>query len=150
MPLAFILVVMVSLLGGWYSTTVHNEQQEVKLTSEAQAIASNMLSYQKLINDYVRHLNDVDQVANYSRFLSFSGDAADYIAACDAAGYSPGTMSWFKGPMPGVIARIEYGKLYMYYQPNSTANATQRGVQAELLRLTRGSYGVGKSVQSGS
>jgi len=146
MPIAIILVAMVTLLGGWYSSERMTQQNEAKLTSEAQAIAANMLSYQRYINDYVKYKDPAGDVPNYHHFQTFNGDAQDFIAQADAAGRAPGTMTWFKGPMPGVSAQINAGRLVLHYAPTSSANASQRGVQAELLRMTRGSYGVGKTV----
>lgn len=148
MPIAFILVAMLTLSTGWYATSLRTDQAETKRVSEAQSVASNMMAYQKLINAYARYTNELGEPVNAARFNAFNGDARDFIAQSDAAGGSPGIMTWFKGPMPGVSAVIENGTVFLYYNPTSTAHATQRGVQSELVRLTQGSYGVGKAVNT--
>lgn len=149
MPLAFILVVMIALMSSFWQSETSAAQAEVKLTSEAQAVAANMLAYQQYINNYVSYRNAAGQTPNRARYQSFHGNALELISAADAAGDKPeNVMTWFKGPMPGVTGVIEAGELHLYYKPISSAHASQRGVQAELLRITKGSFGVGKSTLS--
>jgi len=146
MPIAFILVLMALLLGGWYQTHNYEQQHEATLKSEAGAVATNMLAYKDWINRVVKHQNAEGQLPHYERFRTFQGDASEFIRQARARGYVPEAMTWFKGPMPGVSAWIDHGKVYLYYNPTSSAHASQRGVQSELLALTNGSYGVGKAV----
>jgi len=146
MPLAFFIVLAATLVGSWYQMENYEHQRVLTLKSEAGAVASNMLSYKDWINRIVKYQVPGGSRPNYANFQTWQGDAETFIDLARSNGNIPATMSWFKGPMPGVSAWIDHGKVYLYYAPLSSAHVTQQGVQAELLKLTNGSYGVGKAL----
>jgi len=150
MPIAFIIVLMAILLGGWYQSYNYEQRQEATLKSEASAIATNMLAYKDWINKVVKYQNDAGQLPYYERFRNFQGDAEYFMFLIQgqSGGEMPQMMTWFNGPMPGVSAYLDRGKIFLYYNPTSSAHASQRGVQSELLALTNGSFGVGKAIPS--
>lgn len=143
MPIAFIFVIMITLLTGWHDFESSTREKELILDVEASAVANNMASYRDQIVSYARFINASNLPVNQTAFMSFTGDAQTFIATVKAAGNQPLTMTWFPGPMPGVSCQLSAGVITMSYNPPSLASASKRGVQAALLRITKESASVG-------
>ncbi len=146
MPIAFILVAMITSLTIWMSGENRNAQIEEQRVAEAQYVATNMISYQSLILAYANLTDANGALVNKTRFAAANGDAANFIAACDAVGAKPNVMGWWPGPRPGVKAQI-VNKLIIveYFQPDDRY-PTQRGVQAELFRFAGSTSLTGRSL----
>ena len=145
MPIAFVLVAMVTLFSGWYEHNVLATGKERQLRMEAKAVASNIINYRQQIQEYAQYLDAGGNASNWALFIGYSGDASGFIQQAKAAGRIPATMSWFPGPMAGVTGYIQNGVLTVSYVQPSAAYASQAGVQTELLNYSNGSYTVGRA-----
>lgn len=145
MPLAFILVAMISLFYGSIHMRNVEETERITVQSEAAAVAGNIIAYRGVVSDYARFTNAAGQIVNYNRYMAFVGDAQDFINQTPASN-RPDHRDWFV-PMEGVKGYIDQGKLYVYYEvPADGRGPSQAGVQAALLRITQNSKRVGKAV----
>lgn len=144
MPLAYAIVMFASLLAGWYEHNVRAHAKEELLRMEARAVAANMINYRELIISYAQYTDAGGVAVNWPTFSTYNGDAATFVANVKGSGQYPQTMAWYPGPLPGVQAYIDSGVVTLSYKQPSPANASDRGVQYELLKYTNNSMSVGR------
>jgi len=142
MPLIYVLVAMIVLLGGYYAGEVRQEEDRIHLESQASAVAGNMIAFRGLISDVATFRNEEDQLVNYDRYYTYTGSAQAFLDATPEEN-RPDTKLWFT-PIDGVKGWIENGQLYIYYDPpDNGISPPQAGVQSALLRITQNSTRVG-------
>jgi len=142
MPLAIVLAVMISILSGFYAANTSSETEQTQSSSQASAIAANMVAYKAYLIDLVQYQSPDGQTPNYGSFMSYNGLASTYVASIPTA-QRPSTMPWFTR-MPGVDAIISDGEIYVFYVPTDQQGVqAQSGVQSALLNLTGNSLDVG-------
>jgi len=154
MPIAYILVAMALLLGGWYRMDTVDKKEAITAQNEARVIAMNMVAFKDWLREVALVRDENGRLPYYHLFFgneNESGDSAslhyyeikDMIAA---SGKKPKNMAWFDGPLDGVSAYVKHGKIVVYFnRTNRWDQALKGDVQKELLKLTGGSYNVGKA-----
>ena len=145
MPIAFAIVMFASLLMGWYEHNIRAHAKEELLRMESRAVAANMIMYRQQIVDYAQYNDAGGTAVNWTLFSTYTGDAAAFITTVKDTGQVPATMTWYPGPLPGVLAYIESGGVItLSYKQPGPENASDRGVQYELLKFTNNSLSVGR------
>ena len=151
MPLAFILVMAITVFTAWETLRVNEVAQEVTHEVEADTIAFNMLSYRHHLQlALTEHLAPATyggpmtegEVAAIKSFLAYSGDVNTILG-----GLTPSGQNWFK-LIDGVKALFHEGEVIVYYDPPH-AGYQAVGLQKALLEMTQGSFSVGRSVNGG-
>lgn len=142
MPIAIVLAVMISIFAGFYAASDHNTTVATASSSQASAIAANMVAYKAYLIDLAQFQAPDGQTPNYASFTAYNGLASAYVASVPT-GQLPQTMPWFRR-MPGVDAALDSGQIYIYYVPTHAQGPdAAAGVQAALLAMTGNSLDVG-------
>lgn len=142
MPIAFFLVAMIALLGGWYQMENQAQEMEMIRKSEAQAVASSITSYHLKVVKCARYKDASGVMPHWNRFSSFNGTAQSFLADCSG---TPGP-DWISAPLDGVNMTISAGKITVTYNPVRGLHASRAGVQGELNRMTHNSIILGQPI----
>jgi len=139
MPIAYVLVAMTLLLGGWHQSHHVSQAREVVTESEAKVIAANMLAYKNMLLE-VAMFRDVNlgSMPYYDRFMTETERAEIFLQNTVA---DQNIILRMPNKFPGVSAYIDRGRVIVYYDGKNKTN-----VQAELLKMSGGSYNVGRVI----
>jgi len=144
MPIAFFIVAAITFVTVWMNGGNSSAASAQHAVAEAQYVATNMINYQNQILAFANLTDGSGNLLNQSRFASATGNAANFIAACTAAGQVPKVLSWFPGPAPGVTAQIVNQVVIVQYNQPDGRYPSQSGVQAQLLLMAGGTSITGR------
>lgn len=145
MPLAFFLVSMIILVGSWYEMENQEQDRQMIVDSEAQAIASNIASYHSFIMRCARHTEPDGTRPMWAAFTAHIGDASLFMMQCEAAGH--GLPDWHQGLFPGVNMTIAGAQVTVTYTPIQGLHASRAGVQRHLSRISRNGIFLGQPIE---